>query len=245
MKLQTITTLELSNICNLSCKYCINRLIPSVSCRTPGIMTDNAFVRSCDLIQKLCDKGTQREIFLNGNGESLLDSKIIERIGIIREIMGKDRQIGLSTNGLLIDENMTRKLSASGLSRLDISCHSPYHTRRAAHLLTRVGMQGIVSFGAILQSHNWAGQLEPENTIDCKLNNICDPLIEGRGYILCEGNITPCCYDYRNLGVFGTVFAIDKALDAEVRAYQLCETCHQRIPEYLLKENNMMQVKRS
>lgn len=241
--LQTITTIELSSICNLKCLYCINRKIQDAQERKPGLMTDEIFYQTCKVLQKLCDIGTQRELNLNGNGESLLDYKIIERIKIVREIMGPHRHIGLSTNGILINNTLAEDLKNSGLSQLDISPHEPYHARRAAHIMYETGMKkGMVSMGCMVMSHNWAGQLEQEHSINCVLKNYCDPLIEGRGYVLSEGNITVCCYDYRNLGVYGNVFD-DDILEHPIKPYELCKTCHQIIPPFILKEYNFTQNK--
>lgn len=238
--LQTITTIELSSFCNLKCEYCINRLIADAPERLQGLMTDEVFKKACELLQKLCDQGTQREVNLNGNGESLLDYRLLDRIPIIREIVG-ERHIGLSTNGVLVGKQMAKDLVKSGISQVDISPHSPYHARKAAYNMHNAGMKkGIVSMGCIVASHNWAGQLEPEHQIDCKLSNYCEPLIEGRGYILSEGNITPCCYDYRNLGVYGSVFD-DDILDRSIKPYELCHTCHQIIPPFICKEENFIQ----
>ncbi len=54
----------------------------------------------------------------------------------------------------------------------------------------------------------------------------CDPLIDGRAYVQSEGDVVPCCYDYRNLGRIGHVFDQD-ILERELKPFALCETCHQ------------------
>ena len=239
--LQTITTIELSSICNLACLYCINRKLVESPVRQAGLMDDETFKKTCELLQKLVDKGTQREVNMNGNGESTLDYRLCDRIAAIREIFGKGRHIGLSTNGLLMTNDLAKKLKESGLTQIDVSPHSPYHARRAAHILYEEKFpKGMVSMGCMTMSHNWAGQLEPEHTINCQLRIQCDPLIEGRGYVLSEGQVTPCCYDYENLGVYGSVFD-DDILERPIKPYLLCTTCHQKIPDFILKENNFEQ----
>lgn len=240
--LQTITTIELSSICNLKCLYCINRKLAESPVRRPGLMTDKVFNKTCELLQKLVDQGTQREIHLNGNGESTMDHKLCDRISRVREILGKRAHIGLSTNGLLMTKELAVKLKESGLSQVDVSPHSPYHARKAAHILFEAKFpKGMVSWGCIIMSHNWAGQLEKEHSVNCQLNKIqCDPIIEGRGYILSEGNITPCCYDFENLGIYGSVFD-DDILERPIKPYLLCKTCHQIIPDFILNENNFVQ----
>jgi hypothetical protein len=227
--LQTITTIELSSICNLSCKYCINRLLVKDPERKPGIMKDEIFDMALFWLQALVMRGTQKEVNLNGNGESCLDPKLCERIRRVKKIMGPGRQVGMCTNGANMTPDLARDLKASGIDRVDLSPHSPWHARRAVSMMSDAGIKGIINWGSIVMSHNWAGQLEPENAIECRLQNPCDPLIQGRGYILSEGNVTPCCYDFRNLGVFGHVLDND-LLSREIRPYELCGTCHQVIP---------------
>ena len=95
--LKTITTLELSSLCNLSCRYCVNRMMRWHG-RTPQIMSDEVFVASLDWLRRLCDLGTQREVNLNGNGESLLDPQIIERTAAVIKVMGS-RQVSYRTRG--------------------------------------------------------------------------------------------------------------------------------------------------
>jgi hypothetical protein len=228
IKIQTITTIELSNICDLSCKYCINRKIKNTSNRISKIMDDWTFDRSCKLLEKLCKQGTQREINLNGNGESLLDPKLSQRIDIVKEIVG-NRRVAFCTNGVSLTEGKARELAKSKIDQIDISVHSPWHARRAAHIFYEACAHAQITFGVIIASHNWAGQLEPENSIKCILTNECLPMIEGRGYIGAEGDVVPCCYDYRLLGKIGTVFDGD-ILDREYGPFELCKACHQVIP---------------
>lgn len=236
--LKTITTIELSSACNLACKYCINRLITKNSDRTPGIMADAVFERSLHWLDKLCRAGTQKEVNLNGNGESTLDPSLIKRIGMVREVVGQNRRVSFCTNGVNMNSEFAQALKGSGINNVDVSPHSAYHARRAISYLIDAGHTVICTPGAIIQTHNWAGQLEPEHTVRCRLIIRCDPLIEGRGYIQSEGSVTPCCYDYRNLGTFGHVEEDD--LDQKpIAPYELCKTCHQQIPnEILLNENN-------
>jgi hypothetical protein len=232
--LRTITTIELSSKCNLSCLYCVNRKMSPH--RVPSIMSDEVFEASLGWLRRLCDLGTQREVNLNGNGESLLDPQIIERTAAVVKIMGH-RQVSFCTNGLLVTENLLRGLQEAGLRRMDVSAHSAYHARRAFDLMNKVGMGGVLATGAILQPHNWAGQLEPENDVTVRLSIQCDPLIEGRGYVQAEGDVVPCCYDYRSLGRFGHVLDGD-LLKREIKPYELCFKCHQRIPQGMMNVYN-------
>ena len=226
--LKTITTIELANVCNLQCKYCVNRKLVVHPNRKPGIMTDEIFEASLIWLSRLCDQDTQREVNLNGTGESCLDPKLITRIRRVKDIMGA-RPVQFCTNGVNMTDVLARQLAGSGIDRVDLSPHSAYHARKAVQAMSRAGIKGIVSMGSILYPHNWAGQLEPEHSVECNIDIPCDPIIEGRGYIQKEGDVTPCCYDYRSLGVFGHVLD-DDLLNREIKPYSLCYQCHQTIP---------------
>ena len=230
MKLSTITTIELANDCNLGCKYCINRLLKKEDGRSVGIMSLDVFEASLYWLDILCKQGTQKEVNLNGNGESFLDPNLVKRVAMVREIVG-DRFIGLSTNAVVnFTSTMVLDLFEAGLSQLDISVHHPFYARKAVDIMRRLNKPGFLNTAPIVDSHNWAGQLEEKNSIEVKIDIICHPLLEGRGYIQKEGLVSPCCYDYRNLGIFGNVFD-EKLMEREVKEYELCKDCHQRIVE--------------
>jgi hypothetical protein len=221
MSLHTITTIELSTLCHLRCKYCIQPLMT----RERGIMSDEVFGRSLYWLDILCRRGTQAEVNLNGNGESTLDPQLPARVRKVKGIVG-NRQVGLSSNAISLTEDLMFKLADAGIDYLDLSPHDAYAARKAASLIAKNKMpfRSLLNTGAILTPHNWAGQLDAEHTIDMHYTLPCAPLIEGRGYISREGNLSPCCYDFRDLGKFGSVFDAD-LLTREVKAYELC---HQR-----------------
>lgn len=231
--LRTITTIELSNACSLACPYCINRLMRKHG-RTYGIMDEPTFERSLYWLQMLCDLGTQKEVNLNGNGESLLDPDLPSRIRRVKDIMG-DRRVCMCTNGTHMTYEMACKIRDAGIDQCDLSPHSPFHARKAAIAMMQAKLTGIINMGSIVMSHNWAGQLEPHNSIEMIFSCQCDPLMEGRGYIQREGGISPCCYDFRGLGQFGTVFDED-LLEHPIFPYSLCATCHQVIPAEVIEE---------
>jgi hypothetical protein len=192
-------------------------------------MSDETFDRSLWVLQQCIDNGTQKEVNLNGNGESCLDPALPRRARAVKDIMG-NKTVMMCTNGVNMTPRLAGMLKESGIDRIDISVHSILHARQCAEIFMDVGIKGIYSMGALQSPHNWAGQLPNEYCTKRLPVSQCDPIIEGRGYIQKEGNITPCCYDYRNLGMFGTVFD-DDIMTREVRPYSLCETCHQQLPQ--------------
>ena len=242
MKINTITTLELSSLCNLECSYCINRLLVKHPARKAGIMPDAVFEASIDILKILVKRGTQKELNLNGNGESLLDPKLLTRIKRLREEFGSKLMLQFSTNAILLNPSMASGLKDAGINRIDLSPHKPKYVRKAVCYLSQAGIRGYINNGPMYCSHNWAGQLEPENTIPIEPKGVpCDPLIEGRVYIHSEGDIVPCCYDYRALGKIGSVF--DKyILSRELKPFELCEKCHQVIPETIAKQESKSMI---
>ncbi len=226
MKLQTINAIELSNDCSLKCLYCINRLMPQYG-RSYGIMSEEVFERSLYWLAILQNRGTQKEVNLNGNGESLLDPDLPSRIRRVKDIIG-DNEVSLCTNGTHMTYDMAVRIKDAGIEKISLSPHSAWHARQALIHMIKAGMFVTINLGSVVMSHNWAGQLEPENSIEMIYENVCDPLKEGRGYIQREGGLSPCCYDFRGLGEFGTVFN-DDLLDRIIKPYSLCKTCHQKI----------------
>jgi len=201
--------------------------------RKPGIMNDAVFDRCVEIVSELTERGTQKELNLNGNGESLLDPQLIERIGKLRAQMGDRLHIQLSTNATLVTPQSAAGLKNAGINRIDLSPHKPEAVRFAVCYMGAAGITGAINAGPLLKSHNWAGQLEPENSIPCTPEGVkCDPLIDGRAYIQSEGDVVPCCYDYRNLGRIGHVFDAD-ILERELKPFELCKTCHQILPDEL------------
>ncbi len=225
MKIQSITTIEIVSICNLSCPYCITPKLKTAPERRAGIMTEEVFYQSLHWLKVLCDRGSQKEVCLNGNGEPLLDPQIVKRVQAVKDIMGL-RRVMFCTNGLLLTEELAYDLKAAGLDRMDVSAHSAVHARRAVDILKRVGIKGVLAIGAIVDGHNWCDQIDEEYWVKALPKIICHPLLQGKAYIQSEGNVSVCCYDYLNLGTVGTVLD-DDLLDREMLPYELCQHCHQ------------------
>ena len=196
-------------------------------------MREDVFDLTLQLLKELCNRGTQKEVNMNGNGESFLDPNLVDRVSRVKKVVG-ERQVCLSTNGINLTSEKVRSLKGVGLDRLDISPHSPFRARKALEILRESGMGGVLNVGPIYSSHNWAGQLEPEKSIRNVKRIMCIPLQEGRGYVQAEGTISPCCYDFRNLGTFASVFDRN-ALDKPMSDFSLCKTCHQIIDQQTME----------
>jgi hypothetical protein len=206
-------------------------------------MSDEVFDRSLYWLIKMCEAGTQQEVNMNGTGESFLDPQMFSRIRKVKDVMGKDRRVSMSTNGLIMTDEIAQNLHASGLDDITLSVHRTEASRLAGQMLATNHVKGTFNFGAVNQPHNWAGQLERSQQVRILPDIVCHPLIEGRGYISVEGYVSPCCYDFKLLGVFGSVFDAD--LDQkEIKPFVLCPQCHQLIPDEIAHAYGVEQVKR-
>lgn len=242
MKLQTITTIELSNDCQLRCKYCINRKMESVANRKRQIMSEEVFSATLEVLKELCARGTQAELNMNGNGESFLDPALFSRLRRAKEVIGPSRRLNMSTNGIIMSDDIAKALKASGLDDIQVSIHRPEVARISGQILATNGIRGSFNFGAVSSPHNWAGQIEPEHCVRVLPSIPCHPLMEGRGYVSAEGHLSPCCYDYQLLGVFGDIHSSD-LLAREIVPFSLCQTCHQVIPDEIKQAHGVIQPK--
>ena len=228
-QIKTIEGIELSSLCELACKYCINADIDLVPGRRREIMSDEIFGWACHILQELVDRGTQGKILnMNGNGESLLDPDVVQRARMLKSIVGQDRKLQFSTNGIRLTLRLAMDLRAAGVDNIEISPHSVLHAAAAAQHIGRARFSEInINLGTIGAPHEWAGQkrwlphgeqLVPEER--------CIPLKEGRIYIQSDGSVVPCCYDYQILSGVGHISDTD-ILEQELVPYELCKSCHQ------------------
>jgi MoaA/NifB/PqqE/SkfB family radical SAM enzyme len=108
--------IEPTNCCNLACRTCVRNLwdepLGHMSPATfEGIMAG--------LRQAAASPGGARPaVFFGGLGEPLAHPQIAEMVSSVRSVAG---QVELITNGILLDETMSRRLIAAGLDRLWVS----------------------------------------------------------------------------------------------------------------------------
>lgn len=107
-------SLELSNICNLNCDFCANRLM----IREKGAMDLELAKR---LIKEVKDTKFCYQIVTNLMGEPLLYKHLFELLKYATKL---NQDIFLITNGEGLDEEMTIKLFENSPSRICISYHS-------------------------------------------------------------------------------------------------------------------------
>jgi sulfatase maturation enzyme AslB (radical SAM superfamily) len=103
-----IFDIELSSMCNLSCVMCP---------RTK--LSRNLEIMTLDLIKTLIDwLPSNAQAMLCGLGEPLLNKDIFFLISSLRK---RDIEVGITTNGILLTENYTDMMMASGISLIQVS----------------------------------------------------------------------------------------------------------------------------
>lgn len=107
--------IETTNCCNAACVMCPNKFMK----RRHGFMNDAVFEQS---MRRCVESGWENmQVFLHKEGEPLLDGKIAQRVAEAKKRLGTGNKIGLSTNAMLLDENMAKALLSSGLDEIYFS----------------------------------------------------------------------------------------------------------------------------
>lgn len=101
--------IETTTLCNADCIMCPHRLLT----RPQQTMSQELFGRIVEGIRGYDLARTQ--VFLHKEGEPLCDESIVERISQVRRELPTAREVGISTNAMLMDGQMADRLIASGL----------------------------------------------------------------------------------------------------------------------------------
>ncbi len=108
--------IELTDLCNLRCSYCP---------KGHGIGVDGDHM-DFDLFKNILDQAIQltpmRNVVLTGFGEPLLYPRIIEAVKYAKE-KGAER-IFITTNGILLNDSVGKKLLNAGLTDITISVNA-------------------------------------------------------------------------------------------------------------------------
>ena len=108
--------IETRYFCNLRCDFCPN----SIKEPTGHYMPMPLFEK---ILADMKDIGFRNRITLYLRNEPLADERILEMIEYTRK-MFPDNRINISTNGVLLTENIMFKLFQAGLTDMDISCYT-------------------------------------------------------------------------------------------------------------------------
>lgn len=102
--------------CNASCIMCPYSSLAKTS--STNTMDDALYIKILKDIRKV---GTVRSVMLMLQNEPLLDTKLPDRIRLIKEILGRNVQTETVTNGAPLTQTMIDRLSACGIDLVCVS----------------------------------------------------------------------------------------------------------------------------
>jgi radical SAM protein with 4Fe4S-binding SPASM domain len=193
--------IENTNICPAECEFCVHSKMQ----RKKGIMEMELFYK---IVDDLVAWGID-SLSINGFGESLCDPEFFEKVSYSKAKGIKC--VSTNINSAYVTEEASRKLCASGLDLIYVSCNieGEANAKRLSSMNSgksrpQIFLSGIINEfepkkykGAdgvsISYAHNWTGDA-PINMPACRR----DPckLIWQSMYITWDGKVRLCCVDY-------------------------------------------------
>jgi hypothetical protein len=211
----SIKQIEITSRCNLACSYCPH---PKMA-RAKHDMDEETFYRTLLMVEHFCREGTQGELSLTGLGEALMHPKFPEMLEQARDVIGWNRPLVFSTNGLLLDDEMASMI-APARPIVFVSLHRPEKAGPAIEACKRAGIAVGKNNSFVDSALDWAGQVD---WFVSAPRSPCEFLRSGWGVVLADGKITTCCFDADYSGVIGSVWDDPRGL--EMKPYGLCEKC--------------------
>lgn len=224
-----VIEIELSSRCDLFCRYCPHRTMtrPKVDISREHLDAALSWVRH------FVRAGTQRELHLNGIGESTLHPQFAEFVHLAREALGWDRKLHLATNGITFSKHpeLAGAIAASKVE-VSVSLHRPEKATFALVALRKAGILGAVHCDAAVTGTDWAGQVPEWTPVVQTQTYPCHYLALGRVAVLADGRISTCCMDATpGVTVIGTV--ADDPATATTHPTTLCRKCHHKIEPFV------------
>jgi MoaA/NifB/PqqE/SkfB family radical SAM enzyme len=237
-----IHSVEITNICNLSCGHC-----PSKDSKYPrGMMTLKMFEKTIT-----CAAQTSRLITISGFGEPLLHPQIEDIFAVAK---AHDILIAMPTNGLLLTQPLLDHMLANNLWQLDVSIHNeqglaayklayeaitalPNPIKLIGNLLQvyepmlqkwadKVGVtKEQMNMIQLINVHNWARNERPFSTEEnAKWQSKCKFLEQGVCVVRWDGRVNTCCADSEGTNYVGHIDDCPN-LTFKPEEYKLCYKC--------------------
>lgn len=218
--LREIHEIEFTSRCNLACRYCPH---PKMQ-RAKADMTLDTFERTMAHVQHYVDTGTQGEVSLTGIGEALMHPEFKAWTTIVRAVIGKDRKLVISTNGLLMTKAMAEFMAALDM-HVYVSGHRPEKAGPAIELLKAAGCKVGANTAFMDNAIDWAGQVEWFVSTDA---HMCSYLQKRWAAVRQDGSVNTCCMDAESLAPIGSVY--DAVGSLRTWATKVCEGCSMVVP---------------
>lgn len=223
-----IHQIELSTRCQLRCHYCPH--YPKLP-RAKEDMSWEIFERSMVVVKHFCDQGTQTELSLTGIGESLLHPRFVEMCTVARQIIGWNRPLVVTTNGIDFTEEIAKHLAALKAS-VFVSLHRPEKAAFAMHYAKKAGVFAKENNSFATSSFDWAGHQKNWTEIRSAPKIKCDFLGKGWAVILVDGRVATCCLDATGASSVGSINDDPSTLTLKPWGDEKvgCAKCHMSIP---------------
>lgn len=223
----TVKQLEPTTRCNLRCVYCPQALGSPKGSGFPRKredMTLETFAAVMDLMEHYVKAGTQGELCFTGIGEPTLHANLPEMMAWARRVLGPQRPLVISTNGIEFTEALAKQIAPLHPS-VFVSTHRPEKAGPAIEIAKRHGIFANRNVSFVDSAFDWAGQVKWHVSHE---RVPCEHLKQGWGIVLVDGRVSTCCLDADGSGVVGTVWDSPKTL--AVKPFKLCDTCSFSVP---------------
>lgn len=198
-------------------------------------MSKKVYINVLEYIKKT----RQRLLILHNFGEPLLHPDLYEYIRIAKQYKLIP---GFSTNGLLLNPDIFKKLARSGLDWICISLHTPKSLEKYYEILPLaieagcflfarnfadnsfyLGDKGIATGG---EKHDFAGTAPQKiDLLDTKNAPLhCDFIQKDYFVVLHDGSVVACCMDEFASTYRGNIDDIEHITHKS--RYELCKKCH-------------------
>jgi MoaA/NifB/PqqE/SkfB family radical SAM enzyme len=240
-----ITSIEVTNICNLRCSHCPVGTQPfhqnTLPLLTDGVDYPKGYMSIETFRQAL--QYARNIVSLNLHGESLLHPQICDFVAMAKE---SGRQPTISTNGILLTEAMSQGLIISGITSVEVSIHTQKSLQGFRNIFDANEKAGnpsdilghVVSCNLpklrewvnkskieekylekifLFDTHNWL-----RNSPGKDMSPNCVYLKDGLCEVKWDGRIVACCFDFEGKNYLGE---LDNFPNLQHKKYELCKCC--------------------
>ncbi len=216
-----IHEIEFSSRCSLACVYCPH---PNLQ-RAKADMGMDVFERTLAHLEYYCRLGTQGEVSLTGIGEAILHPEFVPMMWRVRLVIGPDRKLILSTNGIDITQELCDELAQADVG-VYVSMHRPEIAAKAYAMLRESGVYTGHNHAFVDSALDWAGQVDWHVSVPKRA--VCGYLTNSWAVVRQDGAVDACCMDAHNL--YQQAHVNDRLGSWRTAPTGLCASCNFMVP---------------
>lgn len=190
----------------------------------------SVFERTLEHVAHYCAEGTQGEVALTGIGEGILYPRFRDAVKMTRAVIGNDRLLTCSTNGVAVDDEVVAIFAEFGV-RAYVSLHRPELATTAAYRFANAGVPVVTNHAFVDSALDWAGQVEWHVSA---AKGACQYLRRGWAVVRQDGQVVACCMDAHDKHPIGHVNDAIGSLQTFVTP--LCASCNLSPPLEMIAE---------